>query len=66
VLTEGLLKEALGVHRRAMAASDPGMPDFSSVLENPLRDAESAQYRLVTAPRLGLERITMVPAEPAA
>jgi hypothetical protein len=32
------------------------MPDFSSVLENPLRDAESAQYRLVTAPRLGQER----------
>jgi hypothetical protein len=25
------------------------------VLENPLRDAESVSYRLVTSPRLGLE-----------
>jgi flavin-dependent dehydrogenase len=60
VLTERLMSEALGVQQRAMAASDPGMPDFSSVLENPLRDAESAQYQLVTAPRLGLERSAKV------
>jgi flavin-dependent dehydrogenase len=57
VLTETLLGEALGAQRQAMAVSDPGRPDFSSVLENPLRDAESARYRLVTAPRLGLEKI---------
>jgi flavin-dependent dehydrogenase len=64
VLTERLLGAALGAQRQAMAASNPRMPDFSSVLENPLRDAESAQYRLITAPRLGLERITTAPAEP--
>lgn len=61
VLTDRLLSEALGVQRRAMAAGNPRMPDFSSVLENPLRDAESAQYRLVTAPRLGLESTTGPP-----
>jgi flavin-dependent dehydrogenase len=57
VLTERLVEEALQVQRRTVAAADgPGRPDFSSVLENPLRDAESAEYRLVTMPRLGLER----------
>jgi flavin-dependent dehydrogenase len=56
VLTERLVTEALAAQRQAMTASEPRMPDFSSVLENPLRDAESSQYRLVTTPRLGLER----------
>ncbi|WP_394840530.1 tryptophan 7-halogenase [Pendulispora brunnea] len=57
VLTERLTAEALLVQRRFMKAEDgPGSPDFSSVLENPLRDAESAEYRLVTSPKLGLER----------
>jgi flavin-dependent dehydrogenase len=58
VLTERLITEAVRVQTRAMAAKDgPGMPDFSSVMENPLRDAESAEYRLITSPRLGLDRI---------
>jgi flavin-dependent dehydrogenase len=57
VLTERLIAEALRVQTRTIDAADgPGMPDFSSVLENPLRDAESAEYRLITSPRLGLER----------
>jgi hypothetical protein len=58
VLTEHLVDEAFLVQQRFLTADDgQGMPDFSSVLENPLRDAESAEYRLVTTPRLGLERI---------
>ena len=57
VLTERLVEEALQVQERTLSGPDgPGMPDFSSVLENPLRDAESAEYRLVTVPWLGLER----------
>lgn len=54
VLNERLAEEAFDVQRRFIAG---GMPDFSSVLENPLRDAESADYRLITEPRLGLERV---------
>lgn len=54
VLSERLADEAFKVQQRFIA---DGMPDFSSVLENPLRDAESADYRLITEPRLGLERI---------
>ncbi len=58
VLTEQLLDEALNVQNRVIAdAGGPGMPDFSSVLESPLRDAESGDFRLVTSPRLGLEKI---------
>ncbi|HET9896746.1 MAG TPA: NAD(P)/FAD-dependent oxidoreductase [Streptosporangiaceae bacterium] len=56
VLTEQLITEALDVQERVIGASGgPGQPDFTSVLEDPLRDAESADYRLVTSPRLGLE-----------
>ncbi|MFD1051217.1 NAD(P)/FAD-dependent oxidoreductase, partial [Kibdelosporangium lantanae] len=54
VLTEQLADEAFQIQQRSVAG---GRPDFSSVLENPLRDAESSDYRLVTTPRLGLERI---------
>lgn len=59
VLTEQLISEAVEVQKRIIATADgPSMPDFSSVLENPLRDAESADYRLITSPHLGLERTT--------
>ena len=58
VPTERLITEALGVQNRTIAAADgPGMPDMSSVLENPLRDAASSEYRLITSPHLGLESI---------
>jgi flavin-dependent dehydrogenase len=58
VLTDRLREEALKVQLRALGdAAGPSMPDFTSVLENPLRDAESAHFRLVTSPRLGLERM---------
>lgn len=55
VLTERLVDEAFQVQERVSVVD--GRPDFSSVLENPLRDAESSEYRLVTTPRLGLERV---------
>jgi flavin-dependent dehydrogenase len=55
VLTERLVDEAFQVQQRLLATDD--RPDFSSVLENPLRDAESSEYRLVTTPRLGLARV---------
>lgn len=58
VLTERLRDEALMVQLRAVGgAGGAPMPDFTSVLENPLRDAESAHFRLVTSPKLRLERI---------
>jgi hypothetical protein len=58
VLTEQLVDEAFQVQQRFLAAEGgQGKPDFSSVLENPLRDAESSEYRLVTTPRLGLARV---------
>lgn len=58
VLTDRLRDEALKVQLRAVdGAAGASMPDFTSVLENPLRDAESAHFRLVTGPDLGLERI---------
>jgi hypothetical protein len=41
---------------RSMTAPDGGRPDFTSVLGDRLSDAESADYRLVTSPRQGLER----------
>lgn len=55
VLTQQLADEAFQIQQRSV--DGPGRPDFSSVLENPLRDAESTDYRLVTTPRLGLERV---------
>jgi hypothetical protein len=55
VLTEQLAAEAFQVQQRAVTA-EGGRPDFSSVLENPLRDAESSDHRLVTSPRLRLAR----------
>lgn len=57
VLTERLRDEALKVQVRSVADPESGRPDFTSVLGNPLSDAESADFRLVTAPRLGLERV---------
>lgn len=58
VLTERLRDEALKVQLRALGGvAGAPMPDFTSVLENPLRDAESAHFRLVTGPKLGIERI---------
>ncbi|MGH3172215.1 MAG: NAD(P)/FAD-dependent oxidoreductase, partial [Trebonia sp.] len=57
VLTRELINEAVRAQHTTMSQpGGAGMPDFSSVLENPLRDAESAAYRLVTSPRLGLAR----------
>ncbi|HKS99630.1 MAG TPA: NAD(P)/FAD-dependent oxidoreductase [Rugosimonospora sp.] len=55
VLTERLTQEALKVQLRSIEGA--AAPDFTSVLGNPLRDAESAEYRLTTAPRLGLQRL---------
>lgn len=61
VLTDRLRQESLNVQLRALASDDgKPMPDFTSVLGNPLDDAESADFRLVTAPRLGLERVRSV------
>ena len=58
VLTDRLRDEALKVQLRALGdAAGASMPDFTSIRENPLRDAESAHFRLVTEPELGLERI---------
>lgn len=54
VLTDRLREEALQAQARSVAG---GRPDFTSVLGNPLSDAESADLRLVTSPRLGLERV---------
>jgi flavin-dependent dehydrogenase len=54
VLTERLRDEALKAQERSVAE---GRPDFTSVLGNPLSDAESADFRLITAPRLGLQRV---------
>jgi hypothetical protein len=63
-LTEQLIDEAFQVQQRFLAIKGgQGKPDFSSVLENPLRDAESSEYRLVTAPRLGLARVAFAAAE---
>jgi flavin-dependent dehydrogenase len=59
ILTERLVDEAMRIQQRFVSGEDggPGRPDFSSVLENPLRDAESVEFRLVTTPRLGLQRV---------
>lgn len=57
VLTDRLRDEALKVQARSIADPAVGRPDFTSVLGNPLSDAESAEFRLVTTPRLGLERV---------
>lgn len=57
VLTDRLREEALKVQARSLADPASGRPDFTSVLGNPLSDAESADFRLVTSPRLGLERV---------
>jgi len=57
VLTDRLRDEALKAQARSLADPDSGRPDFTSVLGNPLSDAESADFRLVTSPRLGLERV---------
>jgi flavin-dependent dehydrogenase len=56
VLTDRLRDEALKVQARSMANPEWRRPDFTSVLGNPLSDAESADFRLVTTPRLGLQR----------
>lgn len=56
VITEQLIAEA--VRSQHDQAGDHGMPDFSSVLENPLRDAETSDYLLTTSPRLGLAKAT--------
>ncbi|RSM87405.1 NAD(P)/FAD-dependent oxidoreductase [Kibdelosporangium aridum] len=59
VLTEQLADEAFKVQQRSVSGVDGvSKPDFSSVLENPLRDAKSTEYTLVTTPRLGLARVT--------
>jgi flavin-dependent dehydrogenase len=57
VLTERLRDEALRVQIRSINDPASARPDFTSVLGNPLTDAESADLRLVTVPRLGLERV---------
>src|SRR5262249_33658992 len=57
VLTEKLRDEALKVQIRSINHPGSARPDFTSVLGTPLSDAESADFRLVTAPRLGLERV---------
>ena len=56
MITEQLIAEA--VRSQHDQAGDHGMPDFSSVLENPLRDAETSDYLLTTSPRLGLAKAT--------
>jgi hypothetical protein len=57
VLTDRLRAEALRAQMRSIEDTDgAGRPDFTSVLGDPLSDAESADFRLVTEPRLGLER----------
>lgn len=57
VLTDRLRDEALKVQVRSVTDPGSGRPDFTSVLGDPLSDAESADFRLVTTPRLGLERV---------
>jgi hypothetical protein len=46
----------------AALARDVAKPDFTSALRDPLSDAESADFRLVTTPRLGLRRVRETPA----
>lgn len=60
VITDQLRSEALRAQLRAVQAPGSEGPDFTPVRGNPLSDAESADYRLVTGPRLGLERIRAV------
>lgn len=55
-LTERLIAEARVQERTTTAADGHGVPGLLSGIENPLRDVESAGYRLVVSLGLGLER----------
>ncbi|WP_432906096.1 NAD(P)/FAD-dependent oxidoreductase [Micromonospora matsumotoense] len=57
VITDQLRVEAVRAQMRSLRAPDSVGPDFTPVRGNPLSDAESADYRLVTSPQLGLERV---------
>ncbi|MEV4773297.1 NAD(P)/FAD-dependent oxidoreductase [Micromonospora humida] len=57
VITERLREEAVRAQLQVVHAPGSDGPDFTPVRGDPLSDAESADYRLVTSPRLGLERV---------